>query len=81
MKRMSPFIIRITPNQSSSRLLDFYKKVHTHMLQLKSRFINVNIVSELATWKISALIFILASIVENTIIIQIDVLTTRNMQE
>jgi len=81
MKRKWPFIILIIPNRSSFRVLDYFKKVHIHLLQFKSRFINANIISELATWKIGVLIVILLSIVDNTIIIQTDVPNTRNLQE
>ena len=81
MKRKSPFIFLIIPNQSSSKAMDYYKKVHIHLLQFKSKFRYANIVSELATWKISALIFILASIVDNTITLHIGVLNARQLQE
>jgi hypothetical protein len=47
--------------------------IHIHLLQFKSRVRYANIVSELATWKINASIFILASIVENTITIISDI--------
>jgi hypothetical protein len=69
MKRKLPFIFQIIPNQSSSKVLDSFKKVHIHLLQFKRRFLNANIVIELATWRINVLIFILVSIVESIIIL------------
>ena len=81
MKMKLPFIFQIIPNQSSSKVLDFFKKDHIHLLQFKSRFLNANIVIKLATWRINVLIFILVSIVESIIILQIQVPKIRNLQE
>jgi hypothetical protein len=75
----SPFIFQIIPNQilvpecwiATRRFIFTYSSS-------RARLKNANIVSKLAIWKINALIFILVSIVESTIIFQTDVPNTRN---
>jgi hypothetical protein len=78
---MLPFIIQITKNQSSSRVLDCCKKVHIHLLWFKRRFLYASIVSDLAMLNISSSIFILVSIVDNTIMLQIGVSNAIQLQE
>jgi hypothetical protein len=68
-----PFIFSIIPDQSSSKMLDSFKKSQLHMFQFNIRMINANIVIELVTRRISVLISILASIVASITILQTDV--------
>jgi hypothetical protein len=73
MTRKLPFIFPIIPNQSSSKVLDSFKKFQLHLFKFNIRMISANIVIELVTWRISVLISILASIVASITILQTDV--------
>jgi hypothetical protein len=73
MTRKLPFIFPIIPNQSSSKVLDSFKKIQLHMFKFNIRMKSANIVIELVTRRISVLISILANIVARITILQTNV--------
>jgi hypothetical protein len=70
MTRKLPFIFPIIPNQSSSKVLDSFKKFQLHLFQFNIKMLNANIAIELVTWRINVLISILANIVASITILQ-----------
>ena len=75
------FTFLVIPNQSNFRVLDSFKKIHVHLLQLNFKFRNATIVIELATWNIGVLISVLVSIVEIILILQTYDSCWKNVQE
>jgi hypothetical protein len=72
MTRKLPFIFSIIPDQSSSKVLDSFKKLQFHLFKFNIIMRHANIVIELVTWRIIVLISILASIVASITILQTD---------
>ena len=85
MTRMCPFIFQTTQSPSDFKVPDSCMTVHLQLFQIlfhnNNRLRNANTVIELAIWKITVLIFIHASTVVDTLILQTDASDTSLLQE